>query len=91
MHEIGRTNANCPLSEFIEKLRESCAPIREIQGSIPYHIEGKIAYLNIENKVGISGTHPGNLVKTDQGILLPIDLRVQLLDASLLKLAKKHI
>lgn len=60
-------------------------------GWIPLKIGNEIAYFIPEENVVISDTHRGNLVKMPNGLLAPIDLRMQavhgaLLDAVLAKL-----
>jgi hypothetical protein len=50
----------------------------------PFVIEGHIAFFDPERNVAISDTHRGNLILMDDGLLAPIDLRVQPLSGSLL-------
>lgn len=47
-------------------------------------IEGNVAYFDPERRVVISDTHRGNLIKMDDGLLAPIDLRVQAVSGALL-------
>jgi hypothetical protein len=47
-------------------------------------IDGNIAYFDPERHVVISDTHRGNLILMDDGLLAPIDLRVQPISGSLL-------
>ena len=53
-------------------------------GWSPFVIEGNIAYYDPTRHVVISDTHRGNIILMDDGLLAPIDLRVQLLSGSLL-------
>jgi hypothetical protein len=52
-------------------------------------IGGDIAYFDPGRRVVISDTHRGNLILMDDGLLAPIDLRVQPLDATLLDIVQK--
>ena len=45
---------------------------------------GEVAYFDPERQVVISDTHRGNLILMDDGLLAPIDLRVQPLTGALL-------
>ena len=47
-------------------------------------VDGNTAYFDAERRVVISDTHRGNLVKMDDGLLAPIDLRVQAVSGALL-------
>jgi hypothetical protein len=47
-------------------------------------IEGNTAFFDPERNMVISDTHRGNLILMDDGLLAPIDLRVQRLSAALL-------
>lgn len=47
---------------------------------------GEIAFFEPKEGIVVSDTHPGNIVKTADGHLLPIDLRVQKLTGSLLSI-----
>jgi len=55
----------------------------------PFVIEGNIAFFDPERKIVISDTHRGNIILMDDGLLAPIDLRVQRLSASLLDTVTK--
>lgn len=55
----------------------------------PFFIEGNVAYFDPERKIVVSDTHRGNLILMDDGLLAPIDLRVQALDDTLLDIVKK--
>jgi hypothetical protein len=50
----------------------------------PFVIGGNIAFFDPERQIVISDTHRGNLILMDDGLLAPIDLRVQPLSGSLL-------
>lgn len=50
----------------------------------PFVIGGNIAYFDPERRIVISDTHRGNLILMDDGLLAPIDLRVQPVSGSLL-------
>ena len=52
-------------------------------------IEGNVAFFEPERRVVISDTHRGNIILMDDGLLAPIDLRVQLLSGSLLDTVAK--
>jgi hypothetical protein len=54
-----------------------------------FDIEEEVAYFDPVLQVVISDTHRGNIIATDDGLLLPIDLRVQPLEGSLLDTVKK--
>jgi hypothetical protein len=53
-------------------------------GWLPFVIEGNIAFFDPERNIVISDTHRGNIILMADGLLAPIDLRVQPLSASLL-------
>jgi hypothetical protein len=53
-------------------------------GWLRFKVGGEIAFFDPERNVAISGTHRGNLILMDDGLLAPIDLRVQALSGSLL-------
>lgn len=46
-------------------------------------IEGNVAYFDPERHIAISDTHRGNIILMKDGLLAPIDLRVQLLSDAL--------
>ncbi|MFZ9938258.1 MAG: hypothetical protein ACO3JG_14570 [Luteolibacter sp.] len=50
----------------------------------PFIIGGNVAFFDPERKVVVSDTHRGNLILMDDGLLAPIDLRVQPISGSLL-------
>lgn len=52
-------------------------------------IDDNIAYFDAEQKIVISDTHRGNIIATEDGLLLPIDLRVQPVDGALLDTVMK--
>lgn len=53
-------------------------------GWLPFKIEGNTAYFDPARRVVISDTHRANLILMDDGLLAPIDLRVQAVSGSLL-------
>jgi hypothetical protein len=53
-------------------------------GWLPFEIEGNLAFFDPERKIVISDTHRGNIILMADGLLAPIDLRVQPLSDSLL-------
>lgn len=53
-------------------------------GWLPFMIDGNTAYFDPERRIVISDTHRGNLILMDDGLLAPIDLRVQPVSGSLL-------
>lgn len=50
----------------------------------PFVIDGNVAFFEPERQVVISDTHRGNLILMDDGLLAPIDLRVQPIYGSML-------
>jgi hypothetical protein len=50
----------------------------------PFVVGGNIAYLDPERQIVISDTHRANLILMEDGLLAPIDLRVQSISGSLL-------
>lgn len=52
-----------------------------------FTVNGDIAYFDPERRVAISDTHRGNIILMDDGLLAPIDLRVQPLAGALLDYA----
>jgi len=53
-------------------------------GWLPFVIGGNFAFFDPERRIVISDTHRGNLILMDDGLLAPIDLRVQPLSGALL-------
>jgi hypothetical protein len=47
-------------------------------------VSGNVAYYDPQRKIVISDTHRGNIILMDDGLLAPIDLRVQSLSGALL-------
>ena len=54
-----------------------------------FTIDGDVAYFDPEQRVVISDTHRGNIILMDDGLLAPIDLRVQAVGGSLLDTVAK--
>ena len=54
------------------------------EGWLPFECDGETAFFDPRHDVAISDTHRGNLIMMDDGLLAPIDLRVQRLDGALL-------
>lgn len=52
-----------------------------------FTVNGDVAYFDPERQVAISDTHRGNIILMDDGLLAPIDLRVQPLSGALLDYA----
>ncbi len=50
----------------------------------PFTVSGEVAYFDPERQVVISDTHRGNLILMEDGLLAPIDLRVQPLSGAML-------
>jgi hypothetical protein len=50
---------------------------------LPFEIEGERAYYVPSDAIVISDTHRGNLIKLPDGLLVPIDLRLQKVTGSL--------
>jgi hypothetical protein len=55
----------------------------------PFVIEGNIAFFDPERKIVISDTHRGNIILMVDGLLAPIDLRVQPISGALLDTVTK--
>jgi hypothetical protein len=71
----------------IEGLPATVAQIEEFftsNGWKRFTANGEIAFFDPARKVVISDTHRGNLIMMEDGLLAPIDLRVQTLDGALL-------
>lgn len=49
-----------------------------------FTVNGEVAYFDVERQVVISDTHRGNLILMEDGLLAPIDLRVQPISGALL-------
>lgn len=58
-------------------------------GWLPFTVGGELAFFDPERNVVISDTHRGNLILMDDGLLAPIDLRVQALSGALLDTVAK--
>jgi hypothetical protein len=58
-------------------------------GWLPFVIDGNLAFFDPERKIIISDTHRGNIILMDDGLLAPIDLRVQAISGSLLDTVTK--
>ena len=54
----------------------------------PFTSDGETAFFDEENGLAISDTHRGNLILMSDGLLAPIDLRIQKLSGSLLDIVK---
>jgi hypothetical protein len=54
----------------------------------PFTSDGETAFFDPENSLAISDTHRGNLILMSDGLLAPIDLRIQKLSGSLLDIVK---
>ncbi len=52
-------------------------------GWLRFIIHGNVAFFDSERRVVISDTHRGNIILMNDGLLAPIDLRIQLLSSSL--------
>ncbi len=55
----------------------------------PFVIKGNLAFFDPERSIVISDTHRGNLILMDDGLLAPIDLRVQHISGALLDTVSK--
>lgn len=58
-------------------------------GWTPFHVGGQTAYFDPARNLVVSDTHRGNLVMMSDGLLAPIDLRIQGLDGSSLDAVRK--
>jgi len=54
----------------------------------PFHTDGDLAFLDPALGLAISDTHRGNLILMADGLLAPIDLRIQRLEGALLDAVK---
>lgn len=54
-----------------------------------FTVGGEVAYFDPERNLAISDTHRGNLILMDDGLLAPIDLRVQPLQGAMLDYVRK--
>lgn len=63
----------------------------ENSGWQPFRIGLDLAYFDPDLEIAVSDTHPGNLVLMDDGILAPIDLRVQKLSPSLVDAVRRLV
>jgi hypothetical protein len=58
-------------------------------GWLPFVADGELAFFDPVHNLAISDTHRGNLILMDDGLLAPIDLRVQRLSAPLLDIVSR--
>lgn len=58
-------------------------------GWLRFHVAGEISFFDPERNVVISDTHRGNIILMDDGLLAPIDLRVQAISGALLDAVMK--
>jgi hypothetical protein len=58
-------------------------------GWLSFTSGGEIAFFDPSKNVAVSDTHRGNIILMEDGLLAPIDLRIQLLSGSLLETVKK--
>jgi hypothetical protein len=59
-------------------------------GWLPFVIDGNLAFFDPERNIVISDTHRGNIILMADGLLAPIDLRVQPISDSLLDTVTKR-
>jgi hypothetical protein len=57
----------------------------------PFRISGNLAFFDPRRKLVVSDTHRGNIILMDDGMLAPIDLRVQPLTDTLLSIVKNLV
>ena len=57
----------------------------------PFRISGNLAFFDPQSKLVVSDTHRGNIILMDDGMLAPIDLRVQPLTDTLLSVVKNLV
>lgn len=62
----------------------------EASGWLPFRIDGHTAYFDPARRIVVSDTHRGNLVRMSDGLLAPIDLRVQEIDGARLDAVRKR-
>lgn len=55
----------------------------------PFEIEDNLAFFDSERSIVISDTHRANLILMDDGLLAPIDLRIQSISGALLDTVRK--
>ena len=58
-------------------------------GWAPFEVGGHTAFFDPERNLVVSDTHRGNFVMMADGLLAPIDLRIQEIDGSLLDAVRK--
>lgn len=58
-------------------------------GWLPFRIDGHTAYFDPARRIVFSDTHRGYLVRMSDGLLAPIDLRVQEINGARLDAARK--
>lgn len=63
----------------------------EETGWQPFRVGLDLAYFDEERHIAVSDTHPGNLVLTDDGTLVPIDLRIERLSPHLLEAVRRLV
>jgi len=89
---LGALQTDCGLRLLIQQpaIAGTTATEAQIQrffiesGWLPFVIDGNTAYFDPERRIVISDTHRANLILMDDGLLAPIDLRVQPVSGSLL-------
>lgn len=54
------------------------------EGWMPFRVDGELAFYDPENDVVISDTHRGNIILMEDGLLAPIDLRIERVHGALL-------
>jgi len=59
-------------------------PISGCKSVFRFIVDGNVAYFDPVRRVVISDTHRGNIILMEDGLLAPIDLRVQAISGSLL-------
>ena len=55
----------------------------------PFMIDNNLAYFDSKRRLVVSDTHRGNIILMEDGLLAPIDLRVQALNDTLLAIVQK--
>lgn len=94
---LGALHTDQGLRLIIEQPAISGVPATEQQirefftgnGWKPSRAGGELAFFDPVNQLAISDTHRGNLILMADGLLAPIDLRVQRLDATLLDIVTR--
>lgn len=86
MEEVGRVRLviEQPAIEGVPATLEQINGFFTQNGWRRFTVNDEVAYFDAERQVAISDTHRGNIILMSDGLLAPIDLRVQPLSGALL-------